>query len=212
MSVTLDELVVADPPEAWLSAGFAVGEDGRCRIGSVAVRLVGGEEGKGVICWSLRGIPADRTDVDGVPTTLSTAPLPSAEPPRHPNGASHIDHVVLLSPDLARTTAALADLGLEVRRERDGELGGAPMRQVFYRAGDVILELIGAPGAVGDGPTTIWGITHTVADVDATAALLGERTSPVKDAVQPGRRITTLRHRELGMSVRTAFISPHVRA
>jgi hypothetical protein len=34
----------------------------------------------------------------------------------------------------------------------------------------------------------------------------------VKDAVQPGRRITTLRTRELGMSVRTALISPHVKS
>ncbi|KRC55042.1 MULTISPECIES: VOC family protein [unclassified Nocardioides] len=212
MTVTIDALVVADQPEAWQAAGFAVGDDGRCRIGSVAVRLVGGEQGKGVIGWSLRGIPADRTDVDGVPTTLSTAPPPSAEPPLHPNGTTHVDHVVLLSPDLDRTTTALADLGLEARRERDGELWGAPMRQVFYRLGDVILELVGAPGVAGEGPATLWGVTYAVADIDATAELLGERTSRVKDAVQPGRRITTLRHRELGMSVRTAFISPHVRA
>lgn len=215
MTVTIDELVVADQPEAWQAAGFAVGDDGRCRIGSVAVRLVGGEqgqEGRGVVGWSLRGVAGDRTEVDGVPTTPSTAPPLTGEAPRHPNGTTHVDHVVLLSPDLARTTAALADLGLEVRRERDGELGGALVRQVFYRLGEVILELVGAPDVAGEGPARIWGITHTVADIDATAALLGERTSPVKDAVQPGRRITTLRTRELGMSVRTAFISPHVRA
>ena len=48
-------------------------------------------------------------------------------------------------------------------------------------------------------------------DIDATAAFFGDRTAPVKPAVQPGRRITTLRHQEFGISVRTAMISEHVR-
>ncbi len=61
-----------------------------------------------------------------------------------------------------------------------------------------------------EGPATLWGLTHVVADIDATADLLGERVGRVKDAVQPGRRIATLRHRELGMSVNTAVITPHV--
>jgi hypothetical protein len=30
----------------------------------------------------------------------------------------------------------------------------------------------------------------------------------IKDAVQPGRRIATLRHRDVGMSVATAFMTP----
>jgi hypothetical protein len=47
-----------------------------------------------------------------------------------------------------------------------------------------------------------------VADIDAAAALLGEHTGRVKDAVQRGRRITTLRHRDLGISVSTALMSP----
>jgi hypothetical protein len=38
--------------------------------------------------------------------------------------------------------------------------------------------------------------------------LLGERTGRVKDAVQPGRRITTLRTCDLGTSVRTALMAP----
>jgi hypothetical protein len=40
----------------------------------------------------------------------------------------------------------------------------------------------------------------SVADIDATASFFGDRTAPVKDAVQPGRRITTLLHHEFGMS------------
>lgn len=210
MPVTIAELLVADPPAAWRVAGFAVDDDGVCRVGSVRVRLLGDAAGTGVVGWSLRGVPGETTDLDGVPTTASDVPV--VEPAAHPNGATHIDHVVLLAPDLARAVAALGGIGLEPRRERDGELGGSPVRQVFYRLGEVILEVVGAPGVAGEGPSTIWGLTHTVADIDAAAALLGERTSPVKDAVQPGRRITTLRTRELGISVRTALISPYVKA
>ncbi|WP_028656099.1 glyoxalase [Nocardioides sp. J54] len=218
MTVTIAELHVADTPEVWRAAGFAVADGGTCRIGSVTVRLLGPDAGRGVVGWTLscRGANDGQqrpADVDGVPTTwVEGAVPPAGEVPPHPNGAQYVDHVVLLSPDLARAVAALREAGLEPRRERDGELGGRAVRQVFYRLGEVILELVGSPDEAGEGPARIWGLTHTVADVDAAAALLGEHAGPVKDAVQPGRRITTLRTRELGMSVRTALISPHVKA
>jgi len=211
MAVTISELVVADPPEAWEAAGFAVGSDAVCRIGSVGIRLVGRDRGTGIVGWSLRDLPLDLPggDLDGLPTTVSDEP--PAEPTTHPNGVVSIDHVVLLSPNLGRTVGALQTIGLQPRRERDGDLGGAPMRQVFYRLGEVILEVVGSPDAANGGPSTLWGLTHVVADTDGAAAMLGERAGRVKDAVQPGRRITTLRHHELGMSVRTALISPDPR-
>lgn len=206
MTVTVDELVVADPLEAWMNAGFTVDPDGGCRIGGVRIRLVGRDRGAGILGWSLRGLPRTASpDLDGVPTTPSYANPGS--PAEHPNGVTGIDHVVLLSPDLGRTVDALAAIGAAPRRERDGELGGRPIRQIFFRLGEVIVEVVGPPDAAGDGPSTLWGITYVVDDLDATAAFFGERTSAVKDAVQPGRRITTLRHRDLGMSVRTAMIS-----
>lgn len=213
VGVTVDELFIADPPEAWAAAGFTVDDDGTCRVGSVRLQLLGTGAGKGIVGWSLRDLPYDllhATDLDGVPTTRSEA-APVA-PAAHSNTVTRIDHLVLLSPDLARTTAALSAIGVESRRERDGELGGAAVRQVFFRFDDVILEVVGSPDTAGDGPLTLWGVTFTVADIDAVADRLGELTSPVKDAVQPGRRITTLRHRDLGMSVRTALITPHVRS
>ncbi|GAA4090788.1 hypothetical protein ACFFOS_26325 [Nocardioides kongjuensis] len=209
MTITLTDLLVADPPEAWREAGFAVDDDGGCRVGAVRIRLVGRERGKGIVGWELGGVPAGTTDLDGVPTAASTTP--PSEPATHPNGVTHLDHVVLLSPDLARTRAALEAVGLDVRREREGAIDGAPVRQVFFRLGEVILEVIGAPDTANEGPSSLWGLTHVVSDIDATASLLGARTGQVKDAVQPGRRITTLRHRDLGMSVRTALITPHLR-
>ena len=206
MTVTVDELVVADPPDAWAKAGFLVDPDGVCRVGGVRIRLVGRDCGTGVVGWSLRGLPPNAAgDLDGVPTSASSADLATGA--AHANGVTAIDHVVLLSPDLGRTVAALAAIGLAPRRERDGELGGRPIRQIFFRLGEVIVEVVGAPDAAGGGPSTLWGVTYVVTDVDATAVFLGDRTAPVKDAVQPGRRITTVRHGELGMSVRTAMIS-----
>ncbi len=189
-----------------MRAGFSVGPDAVCRVGGVGIRLVGRDAGSGIVAWSLRGLPADgSSDLDGIPTTRTDAVV--ATPGAHPNGVVTIDHVVLLSPDLGRTIESLAAIGLDPRRERDGELGGQAIRQIFFRLGDVIVEVVGSPETAGDGPSTLWGITYVVADIDATALFFGDRTTPVKDAVQPGRRITTLKHQSFGMSVRSAMIS-----
>jgi hypothetical protein len=212
MGVTIDEILVGDPREAWEAAGFTVDDDGTCRIGTVRVRLVGRDGGKRILGWSLRDAPparlADGT-LDGLPTTVSDAP--PAEPATHANGARHIDHVVLLSPDLARTSAALEALGVPARGERDTDTYGAPMRQIFFRLGEVILELVGQPDSAGEGDPGFFGLAITVDDLDAAGALLGERLGQAKDAVQDGRRIATLRHRDLGMSVATALMSPEPR-
>jgi hypothetical protein len=215
MTITIDEFEVADPADAWMRAGFCVDSGGdaaaACRIGGVRIRLVGRGRGNGIVGWSLRGLPSDGPlhDLDGIPTTRSDAV--AAAPAEHPNGVTAIDHVVLLSLDLGRTVESLATVGVEPRRERDGQLGGRPIRQIFFRFGEVIIEVVGSPEAASEGPSTLWGITYIVADIDATAAYFGDRTTPVKDAVQPGRRITTLRHHELGISVRSAMISPPAR-
>lgn len=209
MGIAIDEVRVGDPPEPWAAAGFSVDGDGTCRIGSVRVRLVGREAGERILGWSLRDVPGGALasgSLDGLATTASSAP--PATPAVHPNGARHIDHVVLVTPDLARTTAAFEALGLPVRRERDAGPRGAPLRQVFFRLGEVILEVVGPPDAAGTGDAGFFGIAVTVADLDDTAALLGPRLGAAKDAVQEGRRIATLRHRDLGMSVATAFMSP----
>ncbi|MCV7346504.1 VOC family protein [Mycolicibacterium rhodesiae] len=205
MTVTIDEIHVGDPASAWRDAGFTVDTDSVARIGDVRVRL--GGRGSGIVEWSLRGLPADG-HIDGIPTTSSVTDTP--EPAVHPNGVTEIDHVVLLSPNLSRTVSSLSAIGLKPRRERDAELGGQPMRQIFFRLGPVILEVVGSPGATGGGPSSLWGITYVVTDIDATAAFFGDHALRVKDAVQPGRRITTVKHRDLGMSVRTAMISPPI--
>ena len=218
MSLTVDEIHVADAPDAWARAGFTVDSASEaapcCGVGGVRIRLVGSHHGSGIVGWSLGGLPAGFSgELDGIATARSDGcgAVPSvaspAAPAEHANGVTAIDHVVLLSPDPDRTVAAMEAVGERPRRERRGELGGQPIRQIFFRFGEVIVEVVGAPVAAGDGPSTLWGITYVTADIDATAAFFGERTAPVKPAVQPGRRITTVRHRELDISVRTAMIS-----
>ena len=208
MPPELDELVVADPPEAWEAAGFAVDPDGVVRVGGVRVRLVGRDHGKRILSWSLRGVDPGVTDVDGLPTAASDGP--ACEPGRHRNGATVLDHVVVLTPDTERTIATLGSLGLDLRRTRDmpAEQYGFDGRQSFFRLGDPILELIGPREPDGDGPCRFFGLAWTVSDLDAVAAELGPALGQVKDAVQPGRRIATLRHKAVGMSVATAFMSP----
>ena len=210
MTSTIDEIVVGDEPDCWRDAGFTVDDDGTCRIGHVRVRLVGREGGKRIRDWSLRDVdPSALTDgaLDGLATRVSDEP--PCEPAVHANGALLIDHVVLATPDPGRTTAALEAAGLPARRTRATDTYGAPMLQTFFRAGEVIIELIGPQEPSGDGPTGFFGLAHTVEDLDATAALLGPALGTPKDAVQPGRRIATLRHRDLDLSVPTALMTPN---
>jgi catechol 2,3-dioxygenase-like lactoylglutathione lyase family enzyme len=206
--VELDELVVGDEPEAWAGAGFTVDPDAVARVGTVRIRLVGRADGKRIRSWSLRGLPAGTADVDGIATAVSDQPAP--EPAEHANGVVSIDHVVLATPDMARTRANLESLGIELRRQReiDASQYGFPALQCFFRIGEPILEVVGAAEPNGDGPAAFFGLAYTVADLDVLPAVYGPSLGRVKDAVQEGRRIATLRHKELDLSVATAFMTP----
>ena len=87
------------------------------------------------------------------------------------------------------------------------------MRQTFFWAGDVILELVGPDEGepVTDEPTSIFGLALVSADLAATATALGDLLGTPKDAVQPGRQIAGLRNRAVGIALPIAVMSPHVR-
>lgn len=197
----LVEITVGDEPDAWAGIGFAVGPDGTSAVGAVRLRLAGSSDGRGILGWALAPDLAEGGDIDGLPTTAAGAGPDG--PGAHPNGTTSIDHVVALTPDLDRTTAALDDRGIVARRTRDAGRGRA---QRFFRLGEVVLELVGPTEGGGQGPATLWGLAFTVADLDATAALLGEAVGTPKDAVQPGRRIAALRAGD-AVSVPVAFMS-----
>jgi hypothetical protein len=206
--ITIDSLVIGDEPEAWRAAGFTV-EGAVTRLGEVKVELVGRTDGRGIRSWKLRGAgegPFDG-DIDGLVTRRLDGAPERGDPADHANGTVLIDHVVVATPRYEHTIGALGDAGFELRRERDTGSYGSPMRQGFFRAGEVIIEVIGPGEPSGDGPAGFFGIALTVADLDATAALLGDALGTAKDAVQPGRRIATLRHRDLHLSTAIAFMS-----
>lgn len=202
MAVALTDLVIGDEPSAWAAAGFTV-EGDRTRLGQVTLCFEPGER-RGVLAWMLAG--AEGGDLDGIATAASAEPAGTTVD--HPNGVSTLDHVVVATPDLERTVAALTAAGLEERRRRD--VGGG-RQQVFFWLGEPILELVGPVEPAGDGPARVWGLALTCPDLDATVASLGDAVGAAKDAVQPGRRIATLRHKALDISVPIALMTPHVR-
>lgn len=200
----LSIIVLGDSADAWRRAGFTV-EDDRVRLGSTTIRLTG--TGDGFEGWSLEG-------VDGSIDGLAVAPpAPAVTPAVHPNGITRIDHVVVRTGDCDRTIDAFLDAGFDVRGGRSTTSYGAPMRQTFFWAGDVIVELVGPDDGepTTDEATSIFGLALAAADLDDTAAQLGDLLGTPKEAVQAGRRIAGLRHRDAGISLPIAVMSPHVK-
>jgi hypothetical protein len=176
----------------------------------------------GILAWSLRGALSD--ELDGLPTTRSERPVPA--PARaHANGVLAIDHIVAASPQLDRSIAALQAAGLDLRRVREQPTPAGAPRQAFFRLGHEILELIqeptialaasadgereravGSEVAGGERPARFWGLALLVQDIDRAAAMLAPHASDVRAAVQPGRRIASVR-RSAGLAVPLALMS-----
>jgi hypothetical protein len=195
----LATLRVGDPPERWAALGFDVAGT-TVSLGGVVIELAAG--GSGIVGWRLGGA-APVTSVDGLATEVEAeVGRRTDESASHPNGAVGLDHVVVLTPRFARTAAALAEAGMELRRIRRTPTG---IRQGFRRLGPAILELVEAPDE-RDGPARFWGLVVNVMDLDALAARLGDRLGHVKPAVQAGRRIATLRE-SAGLGEAVAFMS-----
>jgi hypothetical protein len=193
----LSGLRLADGAEPWAELGFHVSGVG-VRLDGVSLEL--GAPGQGIVGWRLRGIEPV-SSIDGLDTSVGEAPSDAERPP-HPNGAVGLDHVVVVTPRFARTAAELAEAGIELRRIRQAPGG---IRQGFRRLGPAILELVEAREQ-RDGPARFWGLVVNVSDLDALAERLGDRLGEVRPAVQPRRRIATLRP-SAGLGEAVAFMS-----
>jgi catechol 2,3-dioxygenase-like lactoylglutathione lyase family enzyme len=208
MGVTIDELTVADAPASWSAIGFSVDGD-TCVVGDLRIRLAGADAGRGLIGWTLRGL--ETTELDGLATAPSERPPPDGAP-LHPIGVTALDHVVAITPALERTVAALRSAGLDLRRVREEPTPAGAPRQAFFRLGATILEVVQEPpeaierGGGADRLAFFWGLAFVAPDLEATVAGLGDRVSEIRDAVQPGRRIATLR-RAAGLSIPVALMS-----
>jgi catechol 2,3-dioxygenase-like lactoylglutathione lyase family enzyme len=231
---TIDELTIADDPARWAALGFDV-EDASAQIGSVWLRFAGAAPAPGapaaaelappvpgvsapagpapfapgIAAWSLRDLQCD--ELDGLPTTISVSPVPQPAP-MHPNGVVAIDHIVAASPDLDRSVALLQAAGMDLRRVREQPTPAGAPRQAFFRLGHEILELIQEPQEVveraggRDHPARFWGLALLVDDIDRCAEQLAGMISEVRPAVQPGRRIASVR-RSAGLALPLALMS-----
>jgi hypothetical protein len=208
--VTIAEIALADEPGPWESLGFSV-SNAIVQLGSVRIALTGEDAGRGILGWSLRDVAS--VELDGLPTAVSKAPTPNVEIPGHDNGITTIDHIVAMSPELDRSVIALQAAGLDLRRIREQPTPTGAPRQAFFRLGEVILELVQEPAQIvaarpngaGD-PARFWGLALLSDNLERTVARLGEHSSEIRAAVQPGRRIATLR-RSAGLAVPVALMS-----
>lgn len=205
MDAHAEWLEIAGDVDVWRGLGLVVTDDGTIPLHGTSLRIVGGGE-PGLVGWALSGVDSslDGVSIDDGLATRAVAPSPPLFGD-HELGASGLDHVVVLTPDLERTSSAItAATGHELRRIREvGE-----MRQGFHRMGrgGLIVELVERPD-VPAGPSSFWGLVLNVDDLDVACQRIGpELIGDPKDAVQPGRRIATVR-REAGLGLPVALMT-----
>lgn len=204
-AVRLSELIIGGSRANWSRVGITFSESGIYLIGDVALRI---DETlpPGLHAWSLSNSDPIISAIDGIPTSVVEQALMTET--RHSQEfaleALSIDHVVVNTPDLERTSRALHDAtGSELKRIRDA---GNGMRQGFHRLGGIIVEIVSAPSMPAGG-AALWGFVLNVADVNAVAAYLGpDVLSPPKPAVQKNRLIATFRG-SVGLGVPLALMS-----
>lgn len=107
-----------------------------------------------------------------------------------------LDHVVLLVDDLEAAIRKMAAIGEDPRLRMP--VGGRPA--AFFRVGPV-LEVIESPVR----QPSLYGLALTAQEPLETIALrwrsMGRDVTDPKDAIQPGRRIFTVRATEAGFAV-----------
>jgi hypothetical protein len=218
----IDWLSVGGPVQPWVDLGLNVTDGGDVPLPGTGVR-VAGEGEAGLQGWVVSGADPSVDAIDGLPVVhapspgsatsagsgLPTAPEPGAGAVHHALGVLSIDHVVVTTDDLDRTCRAIAG-ALDAPRKRVRDLG--KIRQGFHRVGPkrdhgLIVEVVERPDAP-TGQASLWGFVLIVADLDAACQHLGsELVSEPRDAVQPGRRIATVRT-AAGVGLPIALMSP----
>jgi catechol 2,3-dioxygenase-like lactoylglutathione lyase family enzyme len=130
-----------------------------------------------------------------------------------------MDHVVVSTSDPERAAALYgARLGLDMALDRSHPDWG---RLMFFRCGDLIVEVTHRPGKPADGaqdkvqdklPDKLRGMCWRVADIDATHARLtsaGVDVSEIRNGRKPGTRVMTVRNSTC--SVPTLLVQPSVK-
>jgi catechol 2,3-dioxygenase-like lactoylglutathione lyase family enzyme len=112
-----------------------------------------------------------------------------------------LDHVVISTDDPERAAALYgARLGLDMALDRSHPDWG---RLMFFRCGDLIVELVQRPGGLKDmARDRLWGLSWRVADIEAARARLMAAefgVSEVRAGRKPGTRVMTVRDGTCGV-------------
>jgi hypothetical protein len=183
--------------DAWTALGLMADATGRFAFANGTIDV--GDHASSLVIDGALELPAD---VDGVAVAAGDVTVPTL----HPNGAFELDHVVVTTDSLERTSAAFEQrLGLVQRRVRETPT----VRQAFHRFADqggsrgCIVEVV--ENARVDG-AALWGVVLNVVDMDWLTAVTGELLGAPRPAVQRGRQIATVRS-EAGLGAAVAFMS-----
>lgn len=160
----------------------------------------------------LVGCPTRTSHIAGLPVVhLDDAP---ATTPSTPSAGTQfalrivgVDHVVVLAGDVRATCSEIAQQsGAPLKRVKEGDRGV----QGFHRWGSVILEVVErrlvAPSDTAS-TASYWGLVVVIDHIDEATTHLGpDVIGAPKPAVQPGRRIATVRS-GAGLGVPLALMS-----
>jgi hypothetical protein len=204
-SARIGELVIGGSRANWALVGINFSHSGVFAIGDIALRI---DETlpPGMHSWALSNIDSTIRSIDGISTTGNVGKdlIERSVAQWFVLTPLGIDHIVVNTPDLERTSNALHQAtGAELKRIRDA---GNGVRQGFHRLGEVIIEIVSAP-SMPAGEASLWGFVLNVADVNEVSAYLGpDVLSPPKPAVQKNRLIATFRG-AVGLGVPVALMS-----
>ena len=200
----ISELVVGGEAQNWALIGITFDLDHCAVLGDVVLRL-DSSQAPGLHSWVLHGAEEDATNIDGVATShaIGDFQIAASVQADFDLGVIGVDHVVINTPDLMRTSDALtAATGAPLKRVRDA---GNNVQQGFHRLGSVVVEIVTAP-SMHSGPASLWGFVLNVKDIYAVANHVGPDVLSIpKPAVQAGKLIATFRS-SLGLGVPVALM------
>ncbi len=194
---TVAEFVIGGRIEPWQAIGVNFASPDRAFVGNTWLRF-NAQLAPGLRSWALCAEASESREqtIDGLATNFvdQVPPAPerdvvSSVGPRL--DIVGVDHVVINTPNLQRTSDAIAlATGAQLKRVRDA---GGGVQQGFHRLGGVVIEIVSSP-KMPPGDATFWGLVLIVDNIDAVYDFVGpDVLREPKPAVQPGRRIATFR-------------------
>ena len=193
------QLIIGGSPAPWGLTGVSLHDAGSLSFTNTA---------NSSLIWPAGGLSSGRLDIalSGVPAGALIDGVECAEfvelPPVADSDDSFVDHVVLMTNDLDRTCSSVAGVtGCPLKRVREvGEI-----RQGFHRIGEggVIIEVVERADV---SATELWGFVLATQSFDEIIANAGDLVTEPKQAVQPGRLISTVKP-SAGLGVPVALMT-----